>query len=157
MVRHHRAHHRALFNRERISPYCFAQAFTSLLHGPSWVPIVAALLWEPAPRQVAGNSCGKYPRPHATDPRRGFMVCKLVYMATRPRPLARSLALLHPRPIKIRWLEFIRFALCATTRAPGSASRASVNFAELIQRLGASLIHEAYHEITARGECVSRG
>lgn len=152
MVRHHRAHHRALFNRERISPYCFAQAFTSLLRSFMGSHSRGAPVGTSSSRSPAipvGNIRVPMQRIHA-----GASWC--VNWFTWPLALARSLALLHPRPIKIRWLEFIRFALCATTRAPSSASRASVNFAELIQRLGASLIHEAYHEITARGECVSR-
>jgi len=58
--------------------------------------------------QVAGNSYGKYPHPHATDPHHARLHSVQIDLHGRSRSLACSLL---PRPIKIRWLEFICFML----------------------------------------------
>lgn len=113
MARHYRAHHRVLFNRERISPYCFVQAFTGLLRSfigshSRDAPVGTRsgrrqFLWE-----ISASPCNGC---HA-----GASWC--VNWFTRPLALVRSLAHSpYSRPIKIRRLEFIRFTLCAMTRA----------------------------------------
>lgn len=126
--------------REAPPPHCFAQAFTGLLSRQSpWVPIVVAvLLWEPTPHP--GDSCGKYP-PHpppaprrATDLRRGFAACKLVYMADG--------ALRTLVPHKNPTARVYPFHIARHVHR--GRVIASVNFAELIRRLGASLIHVNY-------------
>lgn len=105
--------------------------------------------------QVAGNSYGKYPHPHATDPRRGFMACKLVYMAVPARTLSLSLSL-HSRPIKIPMTRARPFGAARRHVRTESYIRASVNFVELIRRLGASLIHESHRRISAKRWYISQ-
>jgi len=60
------------FQSQEESPPIVSRRHSRVFSGPSWVPIVMTLLWEPAARQVAGNSCGKYLRPYATDLRLGL-------------------------------------------------------------------------------------
>lgn len=157
--RHHQwAHHRTLFNRKgNAAPHCFVQAFTGLLplvfmgsHSRRGAPVGTHS------SQVARNSCGKYPRPlphpaaGAADLRRGFMACKLVYMAG-----VRSRAYTTRSPIKIRRLEFIRFTLRGTCE-PRAAYRRVRKFRRinsLTRRLSDS--REAHRWIILRERCIA--